>query len=56
MLCLFILVTFILPCLTIICYDNDQPAKEFLSNLNLGKEFTSIIPKSHKDWNEVLLN
>ena len=39
-----------------ICYDNDKPAKEFLSNLNLGKEFTAIFPKGCKDWNEVLLN
>ena len=39
-----------------ICYDNDTPAKEFLSNLNLGKEFTAIFPKGCKDWNEVLLN
>lgn len=38
-----------------ICYDNDEPSKEFLSNLNLGKEFTVVLPKTHKDWNEVLL-
>ena len=36
-----------------ICFDNDEPAREFISNLELEIPFEAVIPKA-KDWNEQL--
>lgn len=37
-----------------ICFDNDEPAREFINDLELEIPFEYVAPKGAKDWNEQL--